>query len=219
MSVRHVSGFVSLLLFQPGRLGRVKNAVKAKAKRALHLKPADPSGEGPGGPVPQLPPGAKPPKERQILFDINCRVEPGEVLALMGPSGSGKTSLLSILSGRLGMYSKVDGKVLFNGRQLTKQVKRRIGYVMQDDMLFESLTVYETLYYAAMLRLPRAMSGAQKRARVEDVIRALGLDKCRGTIVGGFFRRGISGGERKRLSIGHELLINPSMVMLDEPTS
>jgi len=79
--------------------------------------------------------------------------------------------------------------------------------------------VHETLYYAAMLRLPRDMSKEDKLARVDAIIAALGLVKCKDTIVGGFFRRGISGGERKRASVGHELLINPSTLFLDEPTS
>ena len=74
------------------------------------------------------------------------------------------------------------------------------------------------LWYAAQLRLPRHMSKAQKRERVDTVITALGLDSCKDTIVGGFFRKGISGGERKRTSVGHELLINPSLLLLDEPT-
>jgi hypothetical protein len=72
----------------------------------------------------------------------------------------------------------------------------------QDDLLYETLTVEETLGYAAALRLPRGMSAAERRGRVDDVITALGLGKCRGTIIGGYFRRGISGGERKRVSIG-----------------
>lgn len=79
--------------------------------------------------------------------------------------------------------------------------------------------MHETLYYAAMLRLPRDMPRAEKLARVDSVITALGLKKCSGTIIGGFFRRGISGGERKRVSVGHELLIDPSVLLLDEPTS
>jgi ABC-type multidrug transport system ATPase subunit len=79
--------------------------------------------------------------------------------------------------------------------------------------------VWETLTYAAALRLPRTMSKEAREARVTAVITALGLNKCVGTIIGGFFRRGISGGERKRVSIGHELLINPSLLLLDEPTS
>lgn len=135
-----------------------------------------------------------------------------------GPSGSGKTTLLSILGGRAQKSMKVKGKVLFNGEPLGKDVKRKLGYVMQDDLLYESLTVYETLYYAAMLRLPKTMSQEEKIKRINEVITALGLDKCRDTIIGGFFRRGISGGERKRASVGHELLINPTVMFLDEPT-
>ena len=157
--------------------------------------------------------------ENQILFNVSGCVKPGEVLALMGPSGSGKTTLLSIMGGRQQRSMRVSGQVLFNGQPLTKSMKRKIGYVMQDDLLYESLTVYETLYYAAMLRLPRDMSRQEKLDRVNAVISSLGLNKCEDTIIGGFFRRGISGGERKRASVGHELLINPSTLFLDEPTS
>jgi len=141
----------------------------------------------------------------------------------MGPSGSGKTSLLSILGGRTPKGATISsgdgGGVLFNGEPLTKRAKRQLGFVLQDDLLYESLTVYETLYFAAMLRLPKTMTTPQKKARVDEVIAALGLSKCRDTIIGGFFRRGVSGGERKRVSVGHELLINPSVLLLDEPTS
>ena len=113
----------------------------------------------------------------------------------------------------------MEGGVLFNGAPMTKGAKRSLGFVLQDDLLYEALTVWETLYYAAMLRLPRTMTAAEKKERVGEVIAALGLNKCRDTIIGGFFRRGISGGERKRVSVGHELLINPSVLLLDEPTS
>ncbi|KAF6261731.1 hypothetical protein COO60DRAFT_1699664 [Scenedesmus sp. NREL 46B-D3] len=155
--------------------------------------------------------------KRQILYDISGQVRPGEVLALMGPSGSGKTSLLTVLGGRSAM--KLSGKVLVNGARFTKATRRRVGFVLQDDVLYESLTVKETLQYAALLRLPSSMSRGDKMGRVDQVIDALGLRKSKDTIIGGFFRRGISGGERKRVSIGHELLINPAIIMLDEPTS
>ena len=81
-------------------------------------------------------------------------------------------------------------------------------------MLYQTLTVFETLYFAAILRLPSSMSAAAKEERVDTVIKTLGLGRCRDTIVGGGFRRGVSGGERKRVSIGHELLINPSAIFL-----
>ncbi|KAG2488296.1 hypothetical protein HYH03_013146 [Edaphochlamys debaryana] len=157
------------------------------------------------------------PKERQVLFDISGEVNPGEVLALMGPSGGGKTSLLTLLGGR--STARVDGAITFNGSKLNKPIKRKLGYVSQDDLLFAELTVYETLYFAALLRLPRTWSKADKLGRVEMVLEGLGLERCRDTIIGSQMMRGVSGGERKRVSIGHELLINPSLLLLDEPTS
>lgn len=155
----------------------------------------------------------------QILYEVNGMVEPKEVLALMGPSGSGKTTLLNILGARSTKQVKIKGQVTFNGESLNKGMKRKIGFVMQDDLLYQSLTVFETLYYAAMLRLPKAMTREKKLERIDNVIDALKLEKCRNTIIGGFFRRGVSGGERKRCSVGHELLVNPSILFLDEPTS
>ncbi|CAG9466391.1 unnamed protein product [Pedinophyceae sp. YPF-701] len=158
-------------------------------------------------------------RTRQILHGVSGSVEPGHVMALMGPSGSGKTSLLSLLGGRRSGAVEVSGHMLFNGDPLSRAVKRKIGFVLQDDLLFEALTVYETLWYAAALRLPRSMTAEDRRARVEVVIQALGLGKCAHTIIGSAARRGVSGGERKRVSIGHELLTQPSVILMDEPTS
>ncbi|KAG2425311.1 hypothetical protein HXX76_013891 [Chlamydomonas incerta] len=173
--------------------------------------------EGTDEEAPRQAPPPKEEKEKQVLFNISGEVTPGEVLALMGPSGGGKTSLLTLLGGR--STARLGGSIAFNGAKMSKATKRKMGYVSQDDLLYAELTVYETLYFAALLRLPRSWSRADKLNRVEMVVDGLGLERCRDTIIGSHMMRGVSGGERKRVSIGHELLINPSILLLDEPTS
>ncbi|KAG6636018.1 hypothetical protein CIPAW_11G082100 [Carya illinoinensis] len=156
--------------------------------------------------------------EKDILNGISGSVNPGEVLALMGPSGSGKTTLLNLLGGRL-IQPTVGGLVTYNDHPYSKFLKSRIGFVTQDDVLFPHLTVKETLTYAALLRLPKTLTREQKEKRAIDVIYELGLERCQDTMIGGSFVRGVSGGERKRVSIGNEIIINPSLLFLDEPTS
>ncbi|KAI7728690.1 hypothetical protein M8C21_019061 [Ambrosia artemisiifolia] len=145
-------------------------------------------------------------EEKEILKGINGAVNPGEVLALMGPSGSGKTTLLSMLGGRLTDHT-AGGSITYNDQPYSKSLKSRIGFVTQDDILFPHLTVKETITYAALLKLPKTLTKQAKLKQAEDVIRELGLE------------RGVSGGERKRVSIGNEIIINPSLLFLDEPTS
>ncbi|KAI3969445.1 hypothetical protein MKX01_020006 [Papaver californicum] len=154
---------------------------------------------------------------KYILKGITGSIGPGEILALMGPSGSGKTTLLKIIGGRL--QDNVKGSITYNDISYNPALKRRIGFVMQDDLLLPQLTVEETLVFAAFLRLPRNMSPQQKYLRVETIVKELGLERCRHTRVGGAFVKGISGGERKRTSIGYEILVDPSLLLLDEPTS
>ncbi|XP_023527492.1 ABC transporter G family member 22-like isoform X2 [Cucurbita pepo subsp. pepo] len=156
--------------------------------------------------------------EKEILNGITGLVNPGEVLALMGPSGSGKTTLLNLLGGRL-IRSTVGGSIMYNDQPYNKFLKSRVGFVMQEDVLFPHLTVKETLRYAALLRLPKTLTKEQKEKRAVDVIYELGLERCQDTMIGGSFVRGVSGGERRRVSIGNEILINPSLLFLDEPTS
>ncbi|GAB2272817.1 ABC transporter G member 14, partial [Dionaea muscipula] len=157
-------------------------------------------------------------KEKTILNGLSGKVSPGEILAMLGPSGSGKTTLLTVLGGRL-TGKHLSGKVLYNGQQFCGSIKRRIGFVAQDDVLHPHLTVEETLLFTAMLRLPSKLSHVAKAEQVERVIIELGLTQCRNTMIGGPLFRGISGGEKKRVSIGQEMLINPSLLLLDEPTS
>ncbi|PIN21771.1 Transporter, ABC superfamily (Breast cancer resistance protein) [Handroanthus impetiginosus] len=156
-------------------------------------------------------------EEKTILKGITGVVRPGEMLALLGPSGGGKTTLLTALGGRLTTQS---GTITYNGKPFSNGIKRKTGFVTQDDVLYPHLTVTETLVYTALLRLPTSdFSKEQKVQHAEAVINQLGLSRCRNSIIGGPGLRGISGGERKRVSIGQEMLINPSMLFLDEPTS
>ncbi|KAE8100447.1 hypothetical protein FH972_018344 [Carpinus fangiana] len=154
--------------------------------------------------------------ENYILHGITGSVNPGEVLALMGPSGGGKTTLLNLLSGRIKFKS---GTITYNDQPYTKPLRRRIGFVMQDDVVLPHLTVKETLTYAALLRLPNTFTREQKKKRAMNVISELGPDRCQDKLIGGTFVGGISGGERKRVCIGNEILLNPSLLFLDEPTS
>ncbi|KAK6925676.1 ABC transporter-like, ATP-binding domain [Dillenia turbinata] len=156
-------------------------------------------------------------REKTILHGITGMVCPGEVLAMLGPSGSGKTTLLTALGGRLS--GKLSGKITYNDQPFSGAIKRRTGFVAQDDILFPHLTVSETLMYTALLRLPNSLTYNQKMQHVEQVITDLGLTRCRNSMIGGPLFRGISGGEKKRVSIGQEMLINPSLLLLDEPTS
>lgn len=156
---------------------------------------------------------------RKVLTGVTGVANPGELTAMLGPSGSGKTTLLTALAGRLA--GKVSGTITYNGHTDPTFVKRKVGFVPQEDVLYPHLTVLETLTYAALLRLPKSLSREEKKEHAEMVITELGLTRCRNSPVGGCMAlfRGISGGERKRVSIGQEMLVNPSLLFVDEPTS
>ncbi|GAV82979.1 ABC_tran domain-containing protein/ABC2_membrane domain-containing protein [Cephalotus follicularis] len=136
---------------------------------------------------------------------------------MLGPSGSGKTTLLTALGGRIS--GKLSGSITYNGEPFSSSMKRSTGFVTQHDVLYPHLTVTETLVFSALLRLPNSLTNQEKIMHAEAVITQLGLTKCKNSIIGGPFLRGVSGGERKRVSIGQEMLINPCLLLVDEPTS
>lgn len=158
--------------------------------------------------------------DRKLLNSISGSVYPGELVAIMGSSGAGKTTLINALSGRI-VGGKLSGDIKFNGkRRDPHSFKRMLAYVEQDDLMHSQLTVEETLTASAQLRLPnKKYTLEDKRERVEMVMRQLRLAQVRDTKIGGNDCRGVSGGERKRASIGMELVTDPAILVLDEPTS
>lgn len=155
---------------------------------------------------------------QKVLQELTGYAEPGTFTALMGPSGSGKSTLLDALSSRLAANAFLSGTILLNGRK-TKLSYGTAAYVTQDDNLIGTLTVRETILYSAHLRLPDKMAKSDKLALVESTIFDMGLQDCADTVVGNWHLRGISGGEKRRVSIGLEILMRPRLLFLDEPTS
>ncbi|XP_075489079.1 ABC transporter G family member 10-like [Primulina tabacum] len=154
---------------------------------------------------------------KRILKNVNCEAKPGELTAITGPSGAGKTTLLEILAGMIVPF-RVSGQVLVNDQPMDEEHFRRVsGYVTQNEALFPLLTVEETLTYHARLRLK---AGPDKvRNRIQRLLKELGLEHIAGVRVGSESSRGISGGEKRRVSIGLDLVHNPAVLLLDEPTS
>ncbi|KAL2633644.1 hypothetical protein R1flu_005123 [Riccia fluitans] len=154
---------------------------------------------------------------KEVLKTISGEAKPGRLLAIMGPSGSGKTSLINILAGQLpaSKRMRLTGHLLINGRPV-RNANHTVAYVRQEDLFFSQLTVRETLALAADLQLPKSVD---KDKYVDDLLKRLGLAGCAGTIVGDKKVRGISGGEKKRLSIACELIASPSVIFADEPTT
>ncbi len=155
---------------------------------------------------------------KMILSNMSGVARPGELLAVMGTSGAGKSTLLDVLAGRL-ESPYLTGSLLVNGRPVDKKsFRRETGYVMQSDALFPLLTVRETIRYAAQLRIADKTS-AEKDEIVDQVISLLKLQKCADTIIGDDDHRGLSGGEKRRVSIAVDIVHFPSIIFLDEPTS
>ena len=156
---------------------------------------------------------------RRLLDDVSLVVEPGEMVAIMGPSGAGKSTLLSVLNGQV---TPAAGRIVIGGLDLHEHFelfRGRIGYVPQDDILHADLTVWQALWYAARLRLPRDMADDEIARRIRQVLTQLGLEGTENTRVGDQRKRGVSGGQRKRVNLAMELLTDPPILVLDEPTS
>lgn len=150
----------------------------------------------------------------EILRDISLSVLPREFVGILGPSGSGKSTLLNVMNGNTIPGA---GSVSLNNTDFNKNYqsfKNLVGFVPQEDIVHPELSVYKTLFYAASLRLPEDMSAEEKNKRVEKIISILELDERRDHPI-----HRLSGGQRKRVNLGVELLTEPSILFLDEPVS
>ena len=146
--------------------------------------------------------------QRTLLNNVSGQIESGQLVALMGPSGCGKTTLLNILAGRA--LNGVAGNIFFNNQPYNKNMKHEVAYVLQQDIFFEKLTVKQQLMYTALLRLPKHLTRKDKLLQVQKIIEQLRLQNCANTLI-----MLLSGGEKKRVNIGTELLTNPSVILLD----
>ncbi|NXX75296.1 ABCG2 protein, partial [Urocolius indicus] len=155
--------------------------------------------------------------KKEVLRDVNGIMRPG-LNAILGPTGSGKSSLLDILAARKDPHG-LSGDILINGAPQPANFKCTSGYVVQDDVVMGTLSVRENLTFSAALRLPKSVTEQEKNERVNQIINELGLSKVADSKVGTQFTRGVSGGERKRTNIGMELITDPAILFLDEPTT
>ncbi|MSP54419.1 MAG: ATP-binding cassette domain-containing protein [Myxococcales bacterium] len=158
--------------------------------------------------------------EVSLLDDVSFTVFSGEVIAMVGPSGAGKTTLLNAIAG----VTPADcGQVLFDGRDFHAMLavdRSQVGTVPQDDIVHPELTVEESLDFSGRLRFPPDTPEVELKVAVTRVLQELGIDHIRGSRIGDATRRGISGGQRKRVNLGQELLSRSTRVLfLDEPTS
>ncbi|XP_045819247.1 ABC transporter G family member 1-like isoform X1 [Trifolium pratense] len=155
---------------------------------------------------------------KSILQGLTGYAKPGQLLAIMGPSGCGKSTLLDTLAGRLSSNTRQTGEILINGHKQELSYGTS-AYVTQDDTLLTTLTVREAVYYSAQLQLPNTMSKEEKKERADFTIKEMGLQDAINTRIGGWGVKGISGGQKRRVSICIEIITRPRLLFLDEPTS
>ncbi|CAL5338897.1 unnamed protein product [Camellia sinensis] len=157
---------------------------------------------------------------RFLLKNVTGEAKPGRLLAIMGPSGSGKTTLLNVLAGQIVASPRLhlSGLLEINGRPISNR-SYKFAYVRQEDLFFSQLTVRETLSLAAELQLQEISSVEERDEYVNKLLFKLGLVSCADSRVGDAKVRGISGGEKKRLSLACELIASPSVIFADEPTT
>mmetsp|Transcript_81353 Transcript_81353/g.143569 ORF Transcript_81353/g.143569 Transcript_81353/m.143569 type:complete len:817 (+) Transcript_81353:69-2519(+) len=156
---------------------------------------------------------------RKVLEGVTGEFTSGRMCAIMGPSGAGKTTFMNVLCGKA-TYGKMGGDIEINEQKIeVSSIKSVLGFVPQDDIVHEELTVREQIRFSAELRNEAGTSKGRIQRITDDVLHVMQIDHIMNEIVGGVENRGISGGQRKRVNIGLELAAQPTLLFLDEPTS
>lgn len=153
-------------------------------------------------------------EQKQILRDVNCEIKGNSFVAIIGGSGAGKTTLMNVING---FDRKFQGNVYCNNIDLSanfQHLKNMIGYVPQEDIIYENLTLRKMLYYTARLKMPDDTEPDEIEHRIDEVLEMIGLTRHQDTFI-----KKLSGGQKKRASIAVELLADPNLFFLDEPTS
>ena len=180
-----------------------------------HVMVDDPDAKDQKGPC-----KSAPKMQKTIIHGISGAFRKGKLTAIMGASGAGKTTMLKAIAGQAA-GGEITGSILINGTAMdTDSMSEHIGFVFQDDVILETMTIREAISMSATLRLPGSMTQAEKDAMVDQAIEMLHLKHIKDSCIGSSSDKGgVSGGERKRCSIGMELVVNPSILYLDEPTT
>lgn len=158
--------------------------------------------------------------KKQVLYDAFGTVRKGEITALIGSSGAGKSTLLNVLAHKIHSNTgKVTGMICFDGKQIphANELKKYSSYLRQEDIFHVNLTPRQVLSFS--LSMTSNESTAIKNKKINETLRQLNLEKCADSRIGNFESKGISGGEKRRLSMAIEFINDPSIVFLDEPTS
>ncbi|KAM0436012.1 hypothetical protein ACHAPT_002904 [Fusarium lateritium] len=157
---------------------------------------------------------------KTIVDNVEGIVEAGEICALMGPSGCGKTTLLNVLARRSTNASDVEAEVLVNGSRLSRAAFREAScFVEQEDALIGSLTVRETLEFSSRLASTSSLPKRERLMRIDSLLESFGLVGQANTLIGTPIRKGISGGQKRRVGVASQLITSPKLLFLDEPTS
>lgn len=162
-------------------------------------------------------------KDKKLILDgISGELHQGKSLAILGPSGSGKTTFLNYISKKFNpsglTFESGDVRFIYNNKNQTKSFGFLSGYVTQDNILVSYMTPREHFRFSADLKLPK-LTSKEKEELIDGLLERLNLGKCKDTMVGSVERKGLSGGEQKRTSIGYELITDPKVLFLDEPTT